>query len=320
MTQKITIIKLLCLLLFLQQITIVPVSAAARVFLCSRLEFTPALLDMLRRSVGRTLGINDAVILQPLQDTASLAREASGSLILIEHGMDISFLPHGYQVSATHIDLVWVLVASMRVPGLPITSSLGGEEFATLLHELKEQSPDCYPWFESLSSRVTLRNFDILFKYALAQDTALTPATASSAAKPFWQQSDSIISLYRAIEEHLLNPFSIEADLGLAMNVFEAGDAMFVSQWVPAEFLDDDRLCRENMGKVRLLPFPLLNNQKYLRIRLCLCTSEQVDQNTPAADAHPPDERFIDLDYIADMEWIEKMAADRYDALIMGGF
>ncbi len=104
------------------------------------------------------------------------------------------------------------------------------------------------------------------------------------------------------------------------MSVFEAGDAMFVSQWIPAEFLDDERLCRENLGKVRLLPFPVFSNHRYPRIRLCLYS--QSKQNTEPYDnaVHTPDERFIDLDYAVDMEWIDKKSADRYDALIIGGF
>jgi len=103
------------------------------------------------------------------------------------------------------------------------------------------------------------------------------------------------------------------------MNVFEADDAMFVSQWIPAEFLDDERLCRENLGKVRLLPFPVFSNRKYLRIRLCLYSQTGHDA-PPDENFHIADERFIDLDYVADMEWIEKKSADRYDALIIGGF
>ncbi|KAF1080428.1 MAG: hypothetical protein GQF41_3252 [Candidatus Rifleibacterium amylolyticum] len=306
-------------LLLLIQLIASPVAAATRVFLCSRLEFTPALLDMLRRSFSRKLGINDTIILQPLDRSSNVDLDASGSLVLIEHGMDTSFLPEGYSRANNHIDLVWALVASMRIPGLPITQPVDGERFAALLRDLKQQSPERYPWFESLNSRVTLRNFDVLFSASARPDNNAAPAVASAAEQAFWQQSDAIIYLYRAIEEHLLNPFSIEADLGLAMNVFEADDAMFVSQWIPAEFLDDERLCRENLGKVRLLPFPVFSNQKYLRIRLCLYSQPTQNLNT-AEEVHEPDDRFIDLDYVADMEWIEKKSADRYDALIIGGF
>jgi len=310
----------LLLLLVLLQMAAVPLTAATRVFLCSRLEFTPALLDMLRRSFARTLGINDTIILQPLENTDNLARDASGSLILIEHGMDSSFLPAGYTAVNTHIDLVWVLVANLRTPGLPIERLLDGESFMVLLYELKKQAPDRYPWFESLNSKVTLRNFDVLFAASAGQETARNQPIASDSARTFWQEQDSIVYLYRAIEEHLLNPFSIEADLGLAMSVFEANDAMFVSQWVPAAFLDDERLCRENLGKVRLLPFPVQNNRRYPRIRLCLY-SQATRSTVPAGPAvQVSDDRFIDLDYAADKEWIEKKSADRYDALIIGGF
>ncbi|PKL50272.1 MAG: hypothetical protein CVV42_03185 [Candidatus Riflebacteria bacterium HGW-Riflebacteria-2] len=316
--RKVLILQMLVLLLFVQQSA--PLAAATRVFLCSRLEFTPALLDMLRRSFARRLSLNDTIILQPVENTGNLSREASGSLILVEHGMDTSLLPEGYRKSNAHIDLVWALVASLRIPGLPIDQAVDGERFVVLLRELKKQSPDSYPWFEALSSKVTLRNFDVLFAGIAGQKDA-GQAPASATEKPFWQESDSIIYLYRAIEEHLLNPFSIEADLGLAMNVFEADDAMFVSQWIPAEFLDDERLCRENLGKVRLLPFPVLGNSRYPRIRLCLYSQATVASASYQEDAGAvPDERFIDLDYIADMEWIEKKSSDRYDALIIGGF
>jgi hypothetical protein len=317
--RKLLILQILVLLLLLQQPASSPLYGATRVFLCSRLEFTPALLDMLRRSVARQLGINDTIILQPLENPGSVTLEASGSLVLIEHGMDTSFLPEGYKPANTHIDLAWALVASMRIPGLPIDQPVDGERFATLLQDLKKQSPERYPWFESLNSKVTLRNFDVLFAGFAQQGKSDAQTIASAAAKPFWQQSDAIVFLYRAIEEHLLNPFSIEADLGLAMNVFEADDAMFVSQWVPVEFLDDERLCRENLGKVRLLPFPVFGNHRYPRIRLCLY-SQLGSYAEPDTDPHAPDERFIDLDYVADMEWIEKKSADSYDALIIGGF
>jgi len=317
--RKLLTVQIFFLLLLLQQPASSPLFGATRVFLCSRLEFTPALLDMLRRSVARQLGINDTIILQPLESPGSVTPEASGSLVLIEHGMNTSFLPEGYMPANTHVDLAWALVASMRIPGLPIDRPLDGELFANLLQDLKKQSPERYPWFESLNSKVTLRNFNVLFAECANQGKNDAQAVASAAEKPFWQQSDAIVYLYRAIEEHLLNPFSIEADLGLAMNVFEADDAMFVSQWVPVEFLEDERLCRENLGKVRLLPFPVFGNRRYLRIRLCLY-SQTGHSAVFDEDLHAPDERFIDLDYAADMEWIEKQSADSYDALIIGGF
>ncbi|PKL42377.1 MAG: hypothetical protein CVV41_14650 [Candidatus Riflebacteria bacterium HGW-Riflebacteria-1] len=306
---------LTALLLLLLQTVAAPLCAATRVFLASRLEFTPALLDMLRRTLAKKIVVNDTIILQPFENSVAV-REASGSMILLEQGMDNSQLPAEHVDLNVCVDLVWVLAASLRVPDLPPADSLSGEQFAGLLQTLKEQSPDRYPWFESLSSRVTLRNFDVVF----AEAASATGVIANVAKLPFWQQSDSIAFLYRAIEEHYLNPFSIESDLGLAMNVFAAEDAMFVSHWVPAEFLDDERLCRENMGKVRLLPFPVLNNKKFLRIRLRLYGLPSVSSRSVEAVELSDDERFIDLDYKADSDWIEKKSADKYDALIVGGF
>jgi hypothetical protein len=318
-------LRLVCLLLLVQLLAAGTVTAATRVFLCSRLEFTPALLDMLRRSFAQKLGVKDTIILQPVEEADKVAEEASGSLLLIEHGMGEKFLPAGYTACGLHLDLAWVMVASLRVPGLPIKQPLTGEKFVSLLYDLKKQSPDRYPWFESLSSRVTLRNFELLFNHTHEQSPCqhgISPASAT--ARLLWQQKDAIVYLYRAIEEHLLNPFSIEADLGLAMNVFAADDAMFVSQWVPVEFLDDELLCQENLGKVRLLPFPVCDNQRYLRIRLCLYSKSgsqlRPESAVDAASGDYEDGRFIDLDYHSDMEWIEKKSADRYDALIMGDF
>lgn len=319
MTKKTAILRLLLLLLLLQQLTVVSLPAATRVFLCSRLEFTPALLDMLRRSFSRKLGRAATIILQPVENLANVARDASGSLLLIENGMENSLLPEDY-VAVMHLDLVWAMVASLRMPGLSLDQSLDGEQFVTLLRELKRQAPDRYPWFESLNSRVTLRNFDLLFNSAAIQAGVSTESVAGADQKKLWLQPDAIIYLYQAIEEHLLNPFSIEADLGLAMNVFEADDAWFVSQWVPADFLGDDRLCRENLGKVRLLPLPIFNNTKYPRLRLCLYGPPSAGFKSLEDVCRPTDENFIDLDYQADMEWIEKKSADKYDALIMGGF
>lgn len=320
MTKKTSTMRLLLLLLFLQQMMAVSLPAATRVFLCSRLEFTPALLDMLRRSFSRKLGIADTIILQPVENLANVAHDASGSLILIENGMEKAFLPEHYVAVDMHLDLVWAMVASLRMPGLSLDQSLNGEQFVALLRELKRQAPDRYPWFESLNSRVTLRNFDLLFAAAASQAGVGTKSAVDTDKAALWLQSDSIVYLYRAIEEHLLNPFSIEADLGMAMNVFEADDAWFVSQWVPADFLDDERLCRENLGKVRLLPLPIFNNSRYPRLRLCLYSLPSAALK-PAEDVcRPADENFIDLNYQIDMEWIEKKSADKYDALIMGGF
>ncbi|EKD82178.1 MAG: hypothetical protein ACD_39C01442G0002 [uncultured bacterium] len=308
--------KLLLLLILLLQMAAAPLPAVTRVFLGSRLEFTPALLDMLRRTLARKIAASDTVILQPFENPDSFAREASGSMILLERGMNRSLLPAGYVETNLHLDLVWVLAASLRVPDLPPVEPMTGKQFAELLKTLKEQSPDKYPWFESLSSRVTLRNFDVLFTEAASATGKITNA----AKLPFWRQRDSIAFLYRAIEDHYLNPFSIESDLGLAMNVFEADDAMFVSHWVPAEFLDDERLCRENLGKVRLLPFPVFDNRKYLRIRLCLFGSSLAGFQSIDNGCGATDDRFIDLDYQTDTEWIEKKSGEKYDALIMGGF
>lgn len=311
---------LLLLLLFLQQMLAVPLPAATRVFLCSRLEFTPALLDMLRRSFSRKLKIADTIILQPVENLADVARDASGSLILIENGMEKSFLPEGYVAVGMHLDLVWAMVASLRMPGLSLDKALNGEQFVMLLRELKRQAPDRYPWFESLNSRVTLRNFDLLFAAANSQTGVGTKSASGADKDALWLQPDSIVYLYRAIEEHLLNPFSIEADLGLAMNVFEADDAWFVSQWVLADFLDNERLCRENLGKVRLLPLPIFNNSRYPRLRLCLYSPVSAGFQPVADECQMADDNFIALDYQVDMEWIEKKSADKYDALIMGGF
>lgn len=310
---KSAVVLLLTLLLL---VIVAPLPAATRVFLSSRLEFTPALLDMLRRTLMKKLDVPDTIILQPVNDNTVAGKEASGSLVLLEHGMDKSLLPEGYMAASVSLDLVWVLAANLRVPDLPVSETLNAEQFAALLHDLREQSPDSYPWFEALSSRVNLRNFDVLFAEAAGQAAYAT----SSASLPFWRQRDSIAFLYRAIEEHVLNPLSVEADLGLAMDVFEASDAMFVSHWVPVEFLDDERLCRENMGKVRLLPFPAFDNKKYLRIRLCLYAPPTVHFSPTDTDCQQADERFIDLDYRADAEWIEKKSGDKYDALIMGNF
>ncbi|MBU1107840.1 MAG: hypothetical protein KKB51_14295 [Candidatus Riflebacteria bacterium] len=302
------------LLLLLLQLAATTLPAATRVFLSSRLEFTPALLDMLRRTLMQKLEAHGTIILQPVDDNRIIGKEASGSFILQEHGMDKSLIPENYVEANTHLDLVWVLAANLRVPDLPITGTLSGEQFATLLQGLKKQSPDSFPWFESLSSRVTLRNFDILFAEVASSSIHAT----NSPTLTFWRRRDSIAFLYRAIEEHFLNPFSLEADLGLAMDVFAAADSMFVSHWVPAEYIDDERLCRQNMGKVRLLPFPAFDNKRYLRIRLCLYVPAAAGFTPADNDCHSADERFIDLDYPADIEWIEKKSNDKYDALIMG--
>jgi len=143
-------VAILLLGLLLQTLA-APLSAVTRVFLGSRLEFTPALLDMLRRTLAKKIEVADTIILQPFENPGSFAKEASGSMVLLENGMDKSLLPEGYVAVNAHLDLVWVMVASLRVPDLLPEEPLTGERFVVLLHTLKEQSPEKYPWFESLS-------------------------------------------------------------------------------------------------------------------------------------------------------------------------
>lgn len=277
--------------------------------LLSRLDFAPSLLEMIRKDLEKKLDCPCSLVFQPVDSLTNVKQAELSTLLLVEAGIDPAALPSGSVKSEVEIELVWVLAVNSKVLELIKDQPLTLEKFARILIDLKKSNPERFPWFEPLVSKNTLRNFCLV----LGEMTPKNDAKNESGKEAFSQQHNAIAILYRAIETELLNPLSVEADLGLAMDVFAAGDAMFVSHWVTADCLVDHKNC---------LPFPdQTGSGKMPRMRLQLW--RQQGKALPAnikvsSDIATLSPQFIDLDFARETDWIEKNYAKNYDSLIMG--
>jgi hypothetical protein len=284
-----------------------------RACLVSRLEFSPTLLDMIRRVLSEKTKMDCSLTFQNT-DNASSAGNSEFDILVIEKGIN-SINTSGFTSSDKHVELVWVMAARGRA--LPLVNSrfITRREFVEILETLKKESPDRFPWFEALCSRITWRNFCLL----LDHDTAGN----KSSHKPLWLENNATSFLYRLIENELLNPLSVEADVSLAESVFYADDACFFSCWTEASRLTDQ--FNEGMGLQRVFhfPFPASDEKPVVpRIKLEIWHKTS-DRQAPSSVSNASSTfilpfAFIDLDYAADMQWIEKNFSEKYDSLIMG--
>lgn len=304
--------------IFLMALFLSPCQAQtnARVNLVSRLEFAPNLLDLIRKSLAQKLNTPCTLFFQPLEDFYQQSIDRNCSRILIEKGIDTQKIPKSFVKSNKQIELAWVM--AVRGDALPLVKEkeVDLQRFFAILAELKKASPNRFPWFEPLCSKISLKNFCQL----LDKETATSTATISQ-NRSLWQETSAIAVLYRSIESEYLNPLSVEADMALADNVFEAKDADFSTCWVPVDHLTSQEQHQNESAPVMFIPFPAASGAGIIpRIRLDLW-----EQGTLSGGSHETAGNnasstlnFIDLDFAADMAWIEKHFSNRYDALIMG--
>lgn len=291
-------------------------SSDCNVGLLSRIDFAPALLEMISRELERTTGRHFSLIFQPVEASGSVNFNDTPPLMLVENGIPESMLPEGLEKTGLAINLVWVLAAGRDVTQVIGSQPLTLDKFAALLTELRQNDPQRFPWFEPLLSKNTMRNFCLLYG-----EKAQKTSTKRHRAAMFHQQPHAAAMLYRAIEAELLNPLSVEADLGLAMEVFAAGDADFVSYWIPQNYLNNDALRPAELNGVSFTPFPLAGGGTILpRLTLNLWKSKEQQIASIASPADPvlTIDEIVELDFLSETAWINSLYPANYDALIVG--
>ncbi len=284
--------------------------------LLSRIDFAPALLEMISRELERTTGHHFSLIFQPVDASGSIDPGDSLPLMLVENGIPETMIPEGLEKTGLSINLVWVLAAGRDVSRVLGSQTLTLERFAALLTELRQKDQQRFPWFEPLLSKNTMRNFCLLYG-----EKAKNPAMKRHRTAMFHQQPHAAAMLYRAIESELLNPLSVEADLSLAMEVFTAGDADFVSYWIPQSYLTNAALRPADLAGVSFMPFPVSGNRTLLpgmNLTLWKSKDRQIGSIISAEDLTLPADSIVELDFSAETAWINSSYTANYDALIVG--
>jgi len=284
--------------------------------LLSRIDFAPVLLEMISRELERTTGRHFSLIFQPVEASGSVSFSDSLPLMLVEKGIPETMIPEGLEKTELSISLVWVLAAGKDVTQVLGSQTLTLDRFAALLTELRQNDPQRFPWFEPLLSKNTMRNFCLLYG-----EKSQKASTRRHRAAMFHQQPHAAAMLYRAIESELLNPLSVEADLGLAMEVFAAGDADFVSYWIPQSYLTNSTLWPVSLAGASFMPFPVSGNRTMLpKLTLNLWKSKDLKIDSVISAENPAEmsDSVIELDFLSETAWINSLYTPNYDALIVG--
>lgn len=285
-----------------------------RVLMVSRIDFVPEILDMVRKSLMRKASEPVSLAFQPLSKDLKLDFGEKSTHLLLEDGIPTDNIAEKFEKTSCCISLIWTLIAKKDFYEQLSSQKITLENFGKALVERKKSFPHVYPWFESLYSKSTFLNFYSVFgkhkKSNLTQEV------------PFWQHKGAIRILYRAMEQGLLNPLSVEADQLLATNVFLAGDSVCFTFWVPIEFLDEHSLVLDALGDVVLLPFPgISKSSSFPRITFHLWKRKNTNEIECHGDSSDPEGYiFSTRNFLQDFNWMEEHFSEAYDMLIMGDF
>ncbi len=287
-----------------------------RVSLVSRLEFDPVLLDAIRENIIEKLQMPCSLALHSRDDLLGSRVDKGFSHLLIEDGIDTDSIQSEFYHDTEILTLVWVMaVRGDAIELLGDREDLSLKEFFEMLSVLKKKRANKYPWFEALHSRVTMRNFCLLWD-SESQDSE----TGKTLIRPAWHEANAVGILYRAIESELLNPLSVESDTTLSGSVFAAGDSCFSTTWVPIEqFINQKKSAPEIY-----LPLPdLTGQQRVFSISLSLWQRKPMIVNTVVSNSYDLQNltwKLISLDYLQDQLWLTEKFDKVYDALIMGDY
>lgn len=282
-----------------------------RTTLIAGLDFVPEILEMIRQSLSRKITQPVSLAFLPVDKEFSESPRRRSEILLIENGIATAAIPLEYEPTPYFIDLVWVMLVRPQLGKIDgAMDSL--ENFGKSLLKLKSQNPHVYPWFESLYSSNTLLSFHKLFS---------EPAAAKGYEKdPFWQQDGMVRMLYRAMEQGLLNPLSVEADQALATKVFLAGDSQCFTVWVPVEFLDRPELVKETFGEAEIFAFPGKDAVRFPKMALRIWKTDEVTFSWAQPAVASSTLTFVEGDFAGDQAWLKSSSGAIYDMLIMGDF
>lgn len=270
-----------------------------RASLVSRLDFSPAILEVVRKELAARQEAVVSIAYQPIE-SLSAEPEFDANALLVESGFPTTLIPPDFNKTGICIHLGWGLFMSRRLAD-QIPEHISIKDFLALLESAKTSLNLPYPWFEPLSDSSTAFNYLTIFNTGNATNSQqLASATAL---------------LLQALERGLLNPFSLESDQTLALNVFAANDSAFTTSWVPLQAFFDDAMTADMPGNPILRPFPDGQTIPYLSLELW-----RKDANAKKPCSSPTSDQFnlVKLDFAKDIIWLERNFAEFYDRLIMG--
>lgn len=301
-------------------VSVLTTSYATTVTMISRLDFVPGMLEMVKLDLERAFQNKISLNFQPVLKTQQINLRKLPDLLLVENGFPERLLPAGFQLMPdSEVSLVWVLGLSAKAKELLKDKKISNlKEFGELLVKLKKKNPSTFPWFESLFSKNTLFNLNLV----LGEENEL--ASNPLAKRCFWYYKDADKVLYEAMGDELLNPFSLESDELLAYNVFTSGDCAATSIWVPSDFFIRQEFAKKFLGDVMLLPFPSVDGKAIIpKVSFKIYKNNASKFNGSVASMCIEKNEFysfVDCKFQTALNWINNKYNERYDQLLVGDF
>ena len=270
----------------------------------SRLNFPSWVLDSLRKRIGTMLAHDVSLHLFPISTEPGPVDVASVPLLLIEEGTHLASVAADMRPTSITLDVFWMLGTRMdQLAGIASSPPATLPEFYGLLEKLRNRNQDHYPWFESLEAPLTL------FRLRQAMRKGANDVTPAH--------------LQNALDKKWLNPYSLESDESLAHEVFEAGDAVFTSLWIPGDAIASSAFVAT--GAVRFSPFPGPEGPTpvpHIRLRLWANRDDPRWSGRPVTPFIPSKEIenavFLPCDIPSERLWVKREGSRYFNRLIEG--
>ena len=295
-----------------------PLVAMTRVEMISSIDFVAEVLEMVKFNLKTARSDNLILIFQPWVKNSSIKIDERTDFILLQDGISKSNVNKDFVKTSQKIELVWLLLVKVELFRRLKADEINLLSFADALETDYCKTNYKYPWFESLYSKSTLLNFiKVLGK---------PKSRGMNKKKSFARQDGAIKTLYRAIEDGVLNPLSLEASKQLALNVFRANDSACCTLWVPYDLLVSDSNSYNNIVRdFEVIAFPRLDGKCVIpkmsfslwkrKTSKAELKVKQIIKNNKNLDC-----QFIENDFKKNMKWFEEKFSQAYDRLIMGDF
>lgn len=293
---------------------------AKTMIMVSRLDFVPAMLEMVKLNLEENLKFPISLNFQPVLNNKPIFVRRKPDYLLVEKGFPDKSLPIGYrQVPDAEISLVWVLGLNSQAAKYLKNDGINNlKEFAQFLMRIKKAKPSIFPWFEAIFSKNTFYNLNVVLGEGNRNSTRIFDN------KQFWNYKGAVEILHQAMTEELLNPLSLEADELLAFDVFRAGDCMATSFWVPIEYIIDSNKAASYLGEVSLMPFPTIGG-KGIVPQVTLNLWQKIDDTMKLNVANScltksKEFTLLESSFQETLDWTKDKFVERYDKLVVGDF
>ncbi len=303
---------------------------SVQVIMPCRFNLVPWTLDSIRKILARDLEHPVSLIIRPITGPNPTEDFATDTFYLLEEGFSDGMRQAGLASSSWELDLYWVLACNkdyMPAVASAPPSDLNG--FFALLRKVREKNPEMFPWFESLYSANTVLRLKRSFEADEGEESTTMAVPVGSGTTRRFRRSPIRI-LHAALDAKFLNPLSIEADEGMAFDVFEARDTVFSTLWVTDEFFESplstgivSSLTRE----IGFFPFPCVKGSPRIpRTRFTLWAFGSpargpLPKRSAGRGASPEKGfGFEDLMGKDELRWQKKSFGSFYDRLVQGEF